>query len=87
MIGKQDLVQRLLAAQCFSLVLLPLLSLINDRCNLPIGTQGGHGARGTAVFYNQRNGGHRKALCYRAPWASIMAQLVKNLPAVQETWV
>ena len=26
-------------------------------------------------------------LFYTKPWASLVAQLVKNLPAMQETWV
>ena len=26
-------------------------------------------------------------MCQALPWASLVAQIVKNLPAVQETWV
>ena len=29
----------------------------------------------------------RFGLCFFLPWASLVAQLVKNLPAMQETWV
>ena len=29
----------------------------------------------------------RAALCLSVLWASLVAQMVKNLPAIQETWV
>ena len=60
---KQDLALRLLLTVCFSLVSHHLPSLINNCLNLPIGTQGRSRRLNESCFPNQRNGGHRKALC------------------------
>ena len=67
LMGKQDLV----SLDCLSLVSTTLPSLINNGLNLPTGTQEGHGGWIKVISYNQRNGGHRKALCPGAPGSTL----------------
>ena len=52
LMGKENFGPSLLLAVCFSLVSLPLLFLINNCLNLPLGTQGRSWRLDEAVSFN-----------------------------------